>query len=388
MPEYPSPFATRLQPQERFEARRCRRQAEQCGGPQELAPAVLHQAQHIARRSSGYTGISVFSSHSRLARFAWALLAYNIAVILWGAYVRASGSGAGCGEHWPLCNGVIIPRDPGVATLIEFSHRITSGLALVGVVVLLVGVWRACAPGHPARRGALWTVVFMLTEAAVGAGLVLFQLVADNATMARAMFMGVHLLNTFVLLGWLTLTAWWLSGGSRVALRGQGQATLAIAVATVGLLLVGVSGAVAALGNTLYPDGSLAEGLAADLSPASHALIRLRILHPTFAVLTAVGLLFVVPRLAKGRGETARRLAQATSALAALQLAVGAINVILLAPVWIQLVHLFVADLLWIAFVLFGACALAVDVRRPVPGHPVGGASSSPTGFIRNVYDG
>jgi heme a synthase len=112
---------------------------------------------------------------------------------------------------------VVIPRDPSLATLIEFSHRITSGVALIAVVVLLIWVWRVCGPGHPARRGAVWTVVFMLTEAAVGAGLVLFQLVADDASMARAMFMAVHLLNTFVLVAWLTLTAWWLSGGRRRA---------------------------------------------------------------------------------------------------------------------------------------------------------------------------
>ncbi|HJR61553.1 MAG TPA: COX15/CtaA family protein [Vicinamibacterales bacterium] len=311
----------------------------------------------------------MFPSLSRLATFAWTVLAYNIGVILWGAYVRASGSGAGCGEHWPLCNGVIIPRDPGVATLIEFSHRITSGLALVGVVALLIWVWRACPPGHPARRGAVWTVVFMLTEAAVGAGLVLFQLVADNATMARAMFMAVHLLNTFVLVGWLTLTAWWLSGGARVSLRGHGGRTVAVILATIGLLLVGVSGAVAALGNTLYPDGSLAEGLAADLSATSHFLIRLRILHPTFAVLTGIGLLFGAPRLASNRGAPAALLARLVSALAAGQLAIGAINLILLAPVWMQLVHLLAADLLWVAFVLLGAAALAVDPAFAATGH-------------------
>jgi heme a synthase len=311
----------------------------------------------------------VSTSLSRLATFAWAVLAYNIGVILWGAYVRATGSGAGCGEHWPLCNGVVIPRDPSVATLIEFSHRITSGLALIAVVVLLIWVWRACAPGHPARRGAVWTVLFMLTEAAVGAGLVLFQLVADNASMARAMFMAVHLLNTFILVGWLTLTAWWLSGGRPVSLRLHSGRSAAFAVATFGLLLVGVSGAVAALGNTLYPDGSLAEGLAADLSPTSHFLIRLRILHPTFAVLTSVGLIFGASRLAGVRrgadpggagGDTARRFARVVAALAAIQLLAGAVNLILLAPVWMQLVHLLIADLLWIAFVLLGAAALSV----------------------------
>jgi heme A synthase len=296
----------------------------------------------------------------RLATFAWAVLVYNIAVILWGAYVRATGSGAGCGEHWPLCNGVIIPRDPTSATIIEFSHRITSGLALVSVVALLVLVRRAFAPGHPARRGAGWTVAFMLSEAAVGAGLVLFQLVADNATMARAMFMAVHLLNTFVLIGWLTLTAWWVSGGDPVSLRAPSGRVAGFAIATTGLLLVGVSGAVAALGNTLYPDGSLAEGLAADLSRASHFLIRLRILHPAFAVLTAAGLIFGASRMAGTSDAAARKFARMIVALAGAQLGLGALNVILLAPVWLQLTHLLVADALWVAFVLLGARAFAV----------------------------
>jgi heme a synthase len=310
----------------------------------------------------------VVPQRSRLATFAWSVLAYNVAVILWGAYVRASGSGAGCGEHWPLCNGVVMPRAPETATIIEFSHRLTSGLALIGVLALLVWVWRACAPGHPARRGAVWTVLFMLTEAAVGAGLVLFRLVADNATMARAMFMGVHLLNTFVLLAWLTLTAWWLSGGADVSWRAHRGRAAAFGFAAFGLLLVGVSGAIAALGNTLYPDGSLAEGLAADLSPASHFLIRLRILHPVFAVVTAVGLLFGSARMASGASAHVASSARLVSTLAAVQLAAGALNVILLAPVWMQLLHLLLADLLWISFVLLAARTLAVEPRnRAVP---------------------
>ena len=317
---------------------------------------------------------------SGLARFAWGLLAYNLGVILWGAYVRATGSGAGCGEHWPLCNGVAIPRDASTATLIEFSHRRTSGFALIGVVVLLVLVRRACPPGPPARRGAVWTLVFMLTEAAVGAGLVLFQLVADNATMARAMFMAVHLLNTFVLIAWLTLTAWWLSGGFPVTAGGSGRVTLGLSAATIGLLLVGISGAVAALGNTLYPDGSLAEGLAADLSPASHVLIRLRIFHPSLAVITGVGLILGASRIAKGRGAGPLRLARIVATLATVQLALGALNVILLAPVWMQLVHLLAADLLWIAFVMLGASTLAA-VSPGVPAAPM-----HSRGFVEDLH--
>jgi heme A synthase len=301
----------------------------------------------------------VSPAQRRLASFAWVVLAYNIAVVLWGAYVRATGSGAGCGEHWPLCNGVVIPPAPSTATLIEFSHRITSGLALAAVVALLAWAWRVCAAGHLARRAAAWSLFFMVTEAAVGAGLVLFQLVADNATMARAMFMAVHLVNTFILLGCLALTAWWLSGGMPVSVRDHRVAAASVLLLSIGILLTGTSGAVAALGDTLFPNGSLGAALQADLSPASHLLIRLRLLHPAFAVVVAAGLMFGTGRLVRGHGRPAVRLARSVAVLSGVQLALGAVNIILLAPVWMQMIHLLVADLLWIAFVLTGATALS-----------------------------
>ena len=295
----------------------------------------------------------------RLARFAWTVLAYNIAVIAWGAYVRASGSGAGCGSHWPLCNGVVVPPSPSIETLIEYSHRLTSGLALISVVVLLVWIRRACGPGHPARLGGALSLLFMLTEAAVGAGLVLFQLVAENASIARALFMAVHLLNTFILLGCIALTAWWLSGGSPLSFRGRASTSTVVVAGCVALLIVSSSGAVAALGDTLFPSASLAEALQADLSATSHLLIRLRMFHPVLAVGTALGLLAAAPRLARNHGPQAARLALFVSGLVALQIVLGFANVLLLAPVWLQLVHLLVADAIWIAFVLLGAHALA-----------------------------
>ena len=291
----------------------------------------------------------------RLAQFAWGVLAYNLAVILWGAYVRASGSGAGCGAHWPLCNGAVIPPSPTVATLIEYSHRLTSGLALLGVVALLVWTWRACARPHPARSGAVLSLIFILTEAAVGAGLVLFELVADNATMARAMFMAAHLLNTFLLVAALTLTAWWISGGGAIAPGRRPGVAMAWAALAVGVLLSGVSGAVAALGDTLYPAASHAEGFSATLSPTSHLLLRLRALHPVVAVTTGVLLMFGAPRLPHSDDERGHQLGRAVLLLAGVQLLGGLLNLLLLAPIWMQIVHLLVADLLWIAFVLLGA---------------------------------
>lgn len=317
-------------------------------------------------QSSGYD-----QGVTNVARYAWLVLVYNLGVIGWGAFVRATGSGAGCGNHWPLCDGQLLPRNPGTAMLIEYSHRLTSGLALISVLVLAWWVFRATRPQHPARSGAVMVVVFMLTEAAVGAGLVLFELVADNATMARALFMAVHLANTFILVAWLALTAWWLSGGAAVSVAAAPGRGLLLGALAVGLLLAGVSGSVAALGDTLFPSSSLEQALAADLSPTSHALIRLRILHPVIAVVIAGLLAWSAPWLAARHAPPRLRLlGRLVAGIALIQLAAGVVNVWLLAPVWMQLVHLFIADLLWIAFVLHGASVLPAAPRRTAVSAP------------------
>ena len=295
---------------------------------------------------------------SRLARFAIWTLGCNLVVVLWGAVVRATGSGAGCGSHWPLCNGVAVPQAPTTATLIELTHRLTSGLALVMVVILAVACWRTLPRGHAARRAALAALVLIVVEAAIGAGLVLLELVGSNASAGRAAYMGLHLAVTFLLLASLALTAWWADAAPR--LRGDRRVATFLAVAGAGLLLVAATGAIAALGDTLFPAGSLAAGVRQDLSPASHFLLRLRVLHPLLAVGVAAYLLFL-PQLVRAprMGRTPRKLGSAVSLLALVQLAVGAANLGLLAPVALQLLHLLLADLLWIGVVLFGAAALA-----------------------------
>lgn len=304
---------------------------------------------------------------ARLARYAWGVIVYNLAVIVWGAYVRASGSGAGCGAHWPLCDGAVIPRSPDAAMLIELSHRLTSGIALLSVVLLVAWTRRVHPAGSAARRGAWLSLGFMLMEAAVGAGLVLFELVADNASMARAMFIAVHLANTFLLLGALTLTAHWVSGGLDVTTRGRSALSLAVGGLVMGLILVGVSGAVAALGDTLFPATSLRDAFLADASATSHVLIRLRVLHPALAIGVGLVLLLVCPRLplATKLEEGDSHPGTTVAGLVALQLGLGLANVLLLAPVWMQLLHLFVADLVWIAFVQLAALVLADTERAP-----------------------
>ena len=297
---------------------------------------------------------------TRFAGYAWAVLVYNIGVILWGAYVRATGSGAGCGNHWPLCNGTVVPRAERVETLIEFSHRLSSGLALLAVIVLVIWAFRAYPKGHFIRRGAAFAMLFMITEALVGAGLVLFKLVADNTSMARAMVMALHLMNTFLLLGALTLTAWWGSGGRPVRLKGQGAVGWILGVGLVAMLILGASGGVTALGDTLFPASSLAEGLQQKFSPTANILVRLRLLHPLLAIIVGVYLILAGSMCRAMRPDPwTKRWTRLLGVLFLVQLGVGAFNVVLLAPIWLQLTHLLLSDLIWITLVLLTGTVLA-----------------------------
>jgi heme A synthase len=257
----------------------------------------------------------------------------------------------------------VVPRAPATATIIEFTHRATSGLALALVVALLVWAFRAYPRRHAVRAGAVLSLVFIVTEALIGAGLVLFEHVADNASLMRGFSLTAHLINTLTLLGCLTLTAWWASGGAPVRLRGPG---LWPAVASlVAVMLVGVSGAIAALGDTLFPAASLAEGLRQDVSPAVHLFVRLRVLHPFLAIAGGFWLLsYATSRPVMGSDRVTRKLGWWVAVLVLVQIAAGVVNLLLLAPVWMQIVHLLLADLLWITLVLLCARKLSREPAR------------------------
>lgn len=304
----------------------------------------------------------------RFAIYAWGVLAYNLLVILWGAYVRASGSGAGCGSHWPLCNGEVIPPAPQVATLIEFSHRLTTSLAGLLVIGLLVWAFRAFPRGHSVRLGAALSLAFILIEGLVGALQVRLRLTADDASVGRAVVGSIHLANTFLMLAAMTLTAWWASGGAALQLRRQGLLGWVFAVGLVGVLLVGASGAITALGDTLFPSASLADGLQADFSAGAHFLIQLRVLHPILAVLVGVYSIIAGRLAAAWRPSlVTRRLSWVLSALFGAQLLIGVVNVALLAPIFMQIIHLFTADLVWVVLVLAAAAALGAPATTRAP---------------------
>ncbi|MGZ3419867.1 MAG: COX15/CtaA family protein [Polyangiales bacterium] len=312
-------------------------------------------------------------SPERFKKLAIATLVVTLAVILWGAFVRASGSGAGCGSHWPTCNGEVIPRAKSVATLIEYTHRVTSGTALILTIGQLVAAFFAFPRGHLARKGAALSMFFMVTEAAVGAGLVLFEMVAQNKSFARAYWMGAHLSNTFFLLASMALTIWWAS--DRPAPRFSGARAWVVGALGAALLAVGMAGAIVALGDTLFPVKTLGEGIAQDFSAGAHFFIRLRALHPVLAIL--VGSTIFLASRAVARTESLRRLAAWLGVAFGAQLAVGVLNLVLLAPVALQLVHLLLADLYWMAAVIFASAYLAEEPAYARPAISNRSASTS-----------
>ena len=299
-------------------------------------------------------------SHRALGAFAWATLAYNVTVILWGAYVRVTGSGAGCGNHWPLCNGEVIPRSQHIQTLIEFTHRVTSGIALLMVVCLWIWTRLAMPRKHPARYAGTTAAVLIINEALLGASLVLFAHVAQDQSMARAVSLSLHSANTMLLLAAIALTAFWTwKPSSSLSLhRRCGRGATRMGALLLMLLLAGATGAVAALGDTLFPATSLTSSLAQDFSSNSHYLLRLRILHPAIALLAALFLAWAVAAVWRSPNRTLQCLAVIAGIVLCLQVTLGALNVVLLAPMWLQMAHLFVADVLWITLVLLAAESL------------------------------
>ena len=299
---------------------------------------------------------------SALRRFAWGVLAFFVVTILWGAVVRATGSGNGCGDHWPLCNGTVWQQSPTLHTMIEFTHRISAGaIDSVLVLTLIVWTWRRTMKGHLARWAAGATLFLTVTEGALGAVLVKFGLTAESRSPMRAPVEALHLSNTLLLLAALAMTAHFL--GRRVGYRWRDVRITAPVGTTIGMIaimIVGVTGSLAALGDTLFPASSLGNAMQQDfaghLTGESTWLLRWRWTHPTIAILASIFLIWLLIRAARRGGPwDNRRLSALVVGLLVVQYVLGALDVWLLAPVWMQVVHLLGADALWTALVVLTA---------------------------------
>ncbi len=300
-------------------------------------------------------------SQAKFPTLAWATLILNVFVSLWGAVVRATGSGAGCGAHWPTCDGEIVPALQSSAQWIEYTHRLSSGLALLAVIWMLVWAYRAYPGGHPVRKGVMASMIFMITESLVGASLVLFGWVEADDSMPRVYIMGVHLTNTLLLLGSLFLTAYWSSGKKMFSFKKQGSLGWMYGIGVIlGLVLV-VTGAIIALGDSLF----LQIGLTPEQSPVVAGILAIRVYHPITSIIVGLFWIFLARYAAAARPTTGViRSGNALILVTILTWLAGFINNWLHAPVTMQVIHLLLADLFWLGIVWLSAEALAEDAPR------------------------
>ncbi|APJ02526.1 COX15/CtaA family protein [Silvanigrella aquatica] len=297
------------------------------------------------------------------SRYAWFFLAFNFYVILGGAYVRATGSGAGCGEHWPLCNGNVVPQFSTAHTMIEYTHRVSSGIVLIGAIILLIWSFKVTEKQNPIRTSAVVAFGFVIFEALLGAGLVLLGLVAKNDSWFRAIVMSLHLVGTFMLIASIALTAAWSSGFGTFKKSAQSKKILPISFIIIGMFIVGMSGAITALGDTIFKPNYIGEGLINDIHSGDHFLKSLRVYHPIFAVIISLYTVFTSWSMVnKNSSILLKRLFLSIALIFSIQIISGFINIALMAPVWMQIFHLLTADLTWIFCVLFSSQVLSEEI--------------------------
>jgi protoheme IX farnesyltransferase len=326
---------------------------------------------------------------TKFAKFSWAFLTYNICVIIWGAFVRATISGDGCANDWPLCGGAAIPVFHQAKTIIEFVHRTSIVLIVPLLIIQVIWAFRAFPRGSGIRKSSLVSACFLVIEALIGAILVKKNLVGYDASVNRAVVMCSHLISTFILLASLTCTAAWASSMKPGTFKGQGPVAWALIVGLVGVLILGVSGAIAALGDTLFHAETMAQALKMDFSPTASFLTKLRPYHPLIAISVGIYTVLIGGLLTHLRPtEQVRRYAKLVTAIFVTQLALGTLNLLLLAPIWMQLIHLLAADVLWVAMILLTMSALEEGVEKvEIVERPVGANLLVPQTFRQTVNE-
>jgi cytochrome c oxidase assembly protein subunit 15 len=283
-----------------------------------------------------------------LTWFAWVVLAFMVLVVLEGAVVRATSSGGGCGNRWPLCNGDFFPHHPRLATVIEYTHRSLTGICATLVIALTGWTFYATTSGHKARRAIVASCIFLVMEALLGAVLVLRGYVENNISPGRVVMQSIHFTNTLLLLGALSLTAWFLTQRKRERASTGPDAKWIVWLAVTATILMGATGSLAALADTLFPSASVRAGLAEDFAANAPLLVRMRWVHPAA---TLVGFVCVVLLTARIR----TKLSRAVFWLLMAQIVLGIADILLLAPIWMQILHLLGADLYWTALVALSA---------------------------------
>ena len=279
----------------------------------------------------------------KLVNLATAGLVTSILSILAGAIVRATGSGDGCGASWPTCNGKVLPSLNTTSEIIEFSHRSISGILLIITLLLFI---KSKDQGTPSlhKRIINYLTFFVLLEALIGAVIVIYEWVGLNSSLPRIIAVPLHLVNTFALLAFYTLI-FFLLRESENDLENFFDQRLKIAF--ILFFLTGATGSITALADVLFPSASFIEGLADDFDSTSEILTRLRIVHPIVSTVLSIFLFSESNRFKNIFGINA----SAIKILVITGVVLGTLNVVSNIILPLSILHLLLADLLWITYI-------------------------------------
>lgn len=302
----------------------------------------------------------------RFTRFSWAMFAYVLVVILWGVLLRASHSGDGCGVDWPSCLGsLVVAKGAHPKTFIEYIHRASDGLLGILLLVQVVWGWRLYPRRHPVRFALGAGLFFTFVESWIGKQLVNHKMVAYSTDPQRIYWFAGHQLNTLLLAAAFALVAWWGSGQPRLDLRRQGPFLFLAGFSLVAFLGLIITGSISALGDTVYPPRDHMQVMQQAILPTANFIMKARPTHPYTAVVVAMFLSLAAGLFDHLRPSAqTRRFAYGVWLMLGVQMMLGLINIGLLAPVWMQLLHTAAADILWISLVLMCAAGLAVGVPQ------------------------
>jgi cytochrome c oxidase assembly protein subunit 15 len=288
------------------------------------------------------------------------LVFYTLLVILWGAWVRISHSGDGCGDSWPLCNDQLIPQTNSAKTWTEFSHRFMSGLYGIWVLGIWLWVKFKVDPQSSLQKTKNLLLFFTFTEAALGAKLVLSGLVGLEDSIHRSFFMSLHMINSLALMA----ATYLCSLICKIEIQDKELYKTHLShflsqthrkkfiLAGVFLVFVFASGAIASLSTTIFPSSSLWEGLLMDFKANSHYLVKLRGSHPLtglIAGLTSVALAYSL--LMSGLHDQLRQQTSRFFVFSILQTALGILALLMLSPLPLKILHLTVGHLYFLSIV-------------------------------------
>ena len=275
--------------------------------------------------------------------YAKAGLLLSIASILAGAFVRATGSGDGCAATWPTCKGKIIPALSDTSELIEFSHRSVSGVLLV-VTLIIFAKTRKDQKDSLVRRVTNYLTFFVIFEALIGAVIVIFEWVGLNSSLPRIIAVPIHLINTFGLLGSYAILYKILQDDLQNIKNMFNKNFLLISSL---FLLSGATGSITALADVLFPSASFVEGFLADFDRTSEVLTRLRILHPIISSTLSIVLYVYATGIRKKYNVSVKPL----QTLILIAVFLGVINVLSNIVLPLSILHLAIADFLWISYI-------------------------------------